>query len=207
MSEYILETITHKQHTIEILPDEDAENPRNDENVGTMICFHSRYTLGDKHNYTDADDLHSRLSADFGDSPIVLPLYLYDHGGITMRCSSFSCSWDSGQVGYIVCSRKKAIYEWGKNRFTKAIQKKAVSYMQSEVSSYDLYLTGGYVGFRIKDKSDTIIDSCWGFDDQSYAIKEAKSIIDYTVKSAWEKRQKLLKSFIKNHVPLYARSF
>jgi hypothetical protein len=32
---------------------------------------------------------------------VILPLYLYDHGGITISCSPFSCPWDSGQVGWI----------------------------------------------------------------------------------------------------------
>jgi hypothetical protein len=32
---------------------------------------------------------------------VVLPLYLYDHSGLTISTSPFSCRWDSGQVGYI----------------------------------------------------------------------------------------------------------
>ena len=27
------------------------DNPRNWDNIGTMVCFHSRYDLGDKHYY------------------------------------------------------------------------------------------------------------------------------------------------------------
>ena len=35
------------------------------------------------------------------DKVFYLPLYLYDHSGITMSTGSFCDSWDSGQVGFI----------------------------------------------------------------------------------------------------------
>lgn len=42
-----------------------------------------------------------------------LPLYLYDHSGITMSTTTFSCPWDSGRVGMIFCSHEEAVKEWG----------------------------------------------------------------------------------------------
>lgn len=44
---------------------------------------------------------------------IILPLYLYDHGGITISTRPFSCPWDSGQVGYIYASKDKFRKETG----------------------------------------------------------------------------------------------
>ena len=38
------------------------------------------------------------------DGMVILPLYLYDHSGITMNTCGFSCPWDSGQVGWIYAS-------------------------------------------------------------------------------------------------------
>jgi len=40
---------------------------------------------------------------------VILPLYLYDHGGITMNTGGFSCRWDSGQVGWIYASKESLI--------------------------------------------------------------------------------------------------
>lgn len=37
---------------------------------------------------------------------IFMPLFLYDHSGITMNTCGYSCRWDSGQVGYIYTDRK-----------------------------------------------------------------------------------------------------
>jgi hypothetical protein len=39
---------------------------------------------------------------------VVLPVYIYDHSGITLNTTGFSCPWDSGQVGWIVCDLDKA---------------------------------------------------------------------------------------------------
>lgn len=53
---------TQKPYTLVILPDDDPINPREDrDNFGRMICFHSRYTLGDEHQYKDSDELFREL--------------------------------------------------------------------------------------------------------------------------------------------------
>ena len=49
-----------------------------------------------EHVYTDLTK--SGGTAELNSVAIVQPLYLYDHGGITMNTTGFSCSWDSGQV-------------------------------------------------------------------------------------------------------------
>jgi len=204
--ETIFETLKHKNYTIDIVQDIDAPNPRTEyDNVGKMICFHRRYSLGDKHNYSSPDDLQSRILSDFGPSPVILSLYLYDHSGITMRTSPFSCPWDSGKVGIIVCSRKTAIKEWGKKVFSPAVKEKALNYLESEVIVYDKYLTGQFCGYVIKDKTGTTIDSCWAYEDSVYAISEAKNHIDCLVKSALDKRIVQLKAFIRNRVPFESR--
>jgi len=45
--------------TAVILRDSDPINPREWDNVGSMICWHSRYNLGDTHNYTDSMEFAS----------------------------------------------------------------------------------------------------------------------------------------------------
>jgi len=50
--------------TAVILHDPDPYNPRDSdyqENLGTMICWHRRYNLGDKHNFSDAQELATAL--------------------------------------------------------------------------------------------------------------------------------------------------
>ena len=73
---------------------------------------------------------------------LMLPLYLYDHSGITMNTTGFSCPWDSGQVGWIYASKENALREFGGKSFTAATRKKAEDCMRGEVECYDSYLRG-----------------------------------------------------------------
>lgn len=183
-------------HELHIVYDSDPDSPRNWDNLGTMICVHSRYNLGDVHYkskleclqhiatsleiteiindldvyeevYEDEEQLEDWIKSreDF----VILPLYLYDHSGITMSTSSFSCRWDSGQVGYIYCSTDKILKEYGNTNIDTL--SKVESNLKSEVEIYDQYLTGDVYGFKLykvetcdKGHKDLdFLDSCYGF--------------------------------------------
>ena len=48
---------TMPPYTLVLREDIDAESPRETcDNLGTMVCFHSKYRIGDKHNYSSPDD-------------------------------------------------------------------------------------------------------------------------------------------------------
>ena len=40
-----------KKYELKIVQDTDPESPRTWDNLGTMVCFHKRYELGDKTDY------------------------------------------------------------------------------------------------------------------------------------------------------------
>lgn len=173
-----LETIEHRHHTIKIyLDDEPHGSPRDWSILGTMTCFHRRYCLGDKHEYT-VEDLQELV-----DRPDVfsLPLYLYDHSGITMRTTPFGCRWDSGQVGYIWVTKEKVRQEFEVKRVTQKIEEKALKFLRDEVYMYDLHIRGEIYGYVVEDENGEHIDSCWGFygDPHEYMVEEAKGNIDY----------------------------
>lgn len=171
---------TYKKFTIELIQDENSESPREWDNLGTMYCFHRRYSLGDKHDL-DTDEVKEIFNDD--KNYVSLPLYLYDHGGITMSTSSFSCRWDSGQVGIIAVSREKIFKEYGKKYLTKKLRDQIISYLVGEVKTYDQYLTGDVYGYQITDSEDNVRDSCWGFYGTENALDQARSQIDYYVKT------------------------
>ena len=183
-------------HELHIVYDSDPDSPRIWDNLGTMICVHSRYNLGDVH-YESKLECLQHIAASLGITEIIndldmyeevyedeeqlqdwinsredfvmLPLYLYDHGGITMSTSSFSCRWDSGQVGYIYCSTDKILKEYGNTNIDTL--SKVESNLKSEVETYDQYLTGDVYGFKLYkvetcDKGHKHLDflnSCYGF--------------------------------------------
>ena len=90
----------------------------------------------------------------------MLPLYLYDHSGITMSTSPFSCPWDSGQVGWIYCTPDAISKNFGS--LSKENIEKAISILEAEVKCYDRFLCGDCYGFRLYEGGEEL-DSCWGF--------------------------------------------
>lgn len=202
-------------NTLNIYHDDGAANPREDyDHLGTMVCFHRRYTLGDKHDHSSVSDAllsilneHATMeqlkyivkntlrelsgskvryiierngapcknvkrardywydmlvdcleyaeirSCDLPDNVIALPLYLYDHGGITMKTSPFSCIFDSGLVGFIYAIE-------GTEGMTR---KQITDCLIAEVKEYDSYLTGEVYYYVVTDTDGNFVDSCGGF--------------------------------------------
>ena len=158
MSEHILE-----KQGVRIYIDEDPQNPRTEwDNITRMICFHSRYTLGDKHDYQHEDyaswyDLEQAIRKQ--EKPAALEsLYMYDHSGLTIRTTPFNCPWDSGQIGFVLVTMETARKEFGAKRRSPTLIKRCLDMIEAEVRTYDQYLRGEVYGY-VNENND---DSCWG---------------------------------------------
>ena len=172
-------------YNVEIHQDENPEDPREWDNLGMMVCFHKRYNLGDKHNYRSQNfngwsELKKQIIKDH--NPVaIIPLYLYDHSGITINTTGFSnidsARWDWGQIGFAFIPRDEFLKEFEKKRVTKTLKEKANEILLSEVQTYNQYLTGEVYGYVIKDiETEEVKESCWGFFGLEYVEKEATSI-------------------------------
>lgn len=184
----------YKGFDIWLEPDEDAESPREYDNLGTMVCFHRRYNLGDKHSlsanmFVGWDEVEGYLRNE-KHAVLVLPLYLYDHSGLRIKVGSFDgllpqghAEFDSGMVGFIYVSREKLLAEYGGSRVSKKKLADAEKVLRSEVAVYDTYLRGGFVGYVV-EKDGEHIDSCWGIDDPTYALTCAREAVDAEIAKA-----------------------
>lgn len=172
---------------IEVGVDESPSNPREWDNVGKMVCFHGRYRLGDKHEYRHEDyngwqEMKKAIVKE-EDVVAIFPLYLYDHSGITISTSPFSCRWDSGQVGWIYATRKDVREAYGVKKVTKQIVEKVEQCLQSEVKTYDGYISGEVYEYRVYkidvcDKGHKHLElenSVGGYYNLGECIEEAKS--------------------------------
>lgn len=196
LKESVVHEETYKGYTIKLIHDHDPESPRDCDNVGTMVCWHPRYGLGDEQPKCSPEEYMGNLSSNDDELRkkfIILPLYLYEHSGITMSTGSFSCPWDSGQVGFIYCTLEKALEEWG--GADEEARAKATACMESEVKAYASYLEGDVVGWSVEDPDGVDVESVWGYypdDSQGYEnrwrgpINEAKHSIDHHIEKANE---------------------
>lgn len=206
-----VETEVYKGYTINIAYDMDPESPREWDNITVMHCCHTEYNLGDEQynlrREADKEDWVAMLKQVKRNGDIVLPLYIFDHSGITVSLTPFSCRWDSGQVGYVIVPRKKMIEEFNKKNFTPALKKKALEIAENEVKTYDMFLRGDVYGYEIEDSEGESIDSCWGYFGSDYTdlLNEAQSVIDNHIERERKEHQKKLKAQIKGKTPLEKR--
>jgi hypothetical protein len=170
--------------------DENPESPRTDrDNFGKMIIF-SRSLTGDKHDYK-FDDYNSwnEMKEDIIEKEnvgVILPLYKYEHGGITISTSPFSCTFDSGQVGWTFCTKE----EMESNFITHSGQdneERSEVILKGEVETFNQYLQGdifGYKVFQVQtcDKGYTHeeeLDSCWGYYGEDECMTEGLSVMKW----------------------------
>ncbi|QFT60694.1 hypothetical protein FIU94_17820 (plasmid) [Sulfitobacter sp. THAF37] len=183
----------HRGHTIKIYHDPDAESPREWSNLGTLICWHRRYRLGDSHSFDSPEAFLRDLSGISAQSDlsmdqlrdraerksVLLPVFLYDHSGLAMNTIGFHCPWDSGQVGYVYVTLEAVRTEFGVNRVTKALREKAEDILRAEIVSYDAYLGGRVYGYVIERDGEEV-DACWGFvgDYETGSLSEARAVVN-----------------------------
>ena len=184
-----IEQTTYKDYLISIDYDSDPSNPREWDNFGTMVCFHNKYTLGDKHDIQSPDfsswsEVRDYIEAELG-GLVILPLFLYDHSGISMSVGApraQHASWDSGQVGFIYCTDGDMVA----SGVTSLDQ--AETLLKWEVQAYNRYLTGDIYTYRIEKQvtcdhcQHTVtdfVDSAGGWDSTDDAMREAIQVVDY----------------------------
>jgi len=178
-----IEEKTIGKYKIEIIPDTEPWDPRSDDNLGTMVCFSSRYNWGDKHDFPDPDQFAIFVAIN-RDKIITLPLYVYVHSGTTMNTTGFSCRFDSWCCGRIYVTKARVREEYGWKRVSKKRIAQIEDYLKGEVQTYDQYLTGDVYGYRITDtETEEEVDSVWGYYGDEYCMTEAVAVAQHLMKS------------------------
>jgi len=181
-----------KKFELEIVQDTDPESPRTWDNLGTMVCFHKRYELGDKTDYRTEDydsweELKEGIIKNEGEV-VILPLYLYDHSGITISTSPFGCNWDSGQIGWVFIDEKQLQYITGDSSGHNETNLEEI--IDSDVKTYDQYITGEVYRYTIYEietcslghEHKNYVEGCGGYFGEEECESEGKSVIQHLEK-------------------------
>lgn len=236
------------KYQIGIWNDDNPQDPRDNDNLGTMACWHRGYELGDEQIRdveewlismagVESNELYERMTArslweslseKINEKYIIMPLFLYEHSGMTMSTSPFSCKWDSGQVGFIYYDRSRNdtegyTAEWlAKYHEGKSMDEAIESRLESEVELYASYLEGDVYGYEIFRPGKEVElgngeDSTWGFFgynewENNGLLDDAIPAIEQDVKERLEKKQSQLRNhyrdmkwWIRNKLPLHYR--
>ena len=204
-----METLNYKGFDIEITDEDYPESPREQwDNLGSIIAWHRNYNLSDKGiDFAEPEDFEDWLK----DNPsIVLPVYMYDHSGISLSTGQFSCPWDSGQLGWIFVTKEKIREEYGVKRITNKLKGKVIKVLRQEIETYSQYCEGRVYGFIVETDDGEHIGSCYGFYGEDWEdnglLEYAQDDIDCYISTQKENRAKQLKAWIKNKVSLLKRT-
>ena len=170
-----------------------AFDPREDDNLSVMVCFHKKYKLGDDHDYKaddfdSWDEMEKKITGD-EDPLIIKPLYLYDHSGITIKTSPFGDRWDSGQVGFVYVRKQDVRDNFFIKRCGQAIKERADVLLEGEVEMYDKYIRGDAYGYEILRvttdeygiEHETGIERCGAYLDEEQCLFDGIAVLEWFV--------------------------
>lgn len=156
----ILERIIKNNLTGTIEQDLEPQNPRTEiEQLARLILWHNRYKIGDEHSFTP-EEFKEMMKEKEG---LYVPVYMYEHSGITISTTPFSCRWDSGQIGWAYMT-KEIIDDWYDGDDAKARES-----IEGEIKEYDAYLRGDIYMITIKDEKGDIVECIGGHNGFDYA--------------------------------------
>jgi hypothetical protein len=195
-----IEELKYKGLDIKIYPDDSDQSPDEWGDEGLfLVAYHRdfwvvRDKIATKDEVAEAlknvkDPLRKKYHL-FG-------LEAYIHSGVALALvgeGNFpDRRWDVSYLGAVFVSKE----EWKR-------KDKARKAAEGLIETWNTYLSGGVVGFKV-EKNEEHIDSCWGYYDINDAINEAKSSVDSYIKTEMKKHSEKLKSYIKTGTPLIYR--
>lgn len=177
-----LRTENYKDHMISIHVDDSPEDPREFSGVGTMVAFHSKYALGDPtdisiDDFESFEEMEKHIKEELG-GLVILPLYVYDHGGLAMRTKPFCSTFDSGQVGFIYATREGINKIYGDNEPEEHLKAAQVC-LEMEVTIYNEYLLGDVYGYEVT--GPLCNEDCWGFYGADSMMLDVAANIDLAI--------------------------
>ena len=138
--------------------DPDPINPHDDCGVIELVTTNNRYFSGDIITSDPENELHvcDSLNQDY----VALPLYLLAHGDSSISTRPFNDPWDSGQIGYAICTKENVVSTYGTD---KNWQENGRKLIRQEIDTYDRYLRGETFVYDVYEY-DPITNS-WGYSD------------------------------------------
>lgn len=130
----------------------------------TFYNFHRSFRVAktDIEATGDYSSAYEELIEELGQDIYFCPVYMYDHGGRTVKTTPFSCHWDSGLAGYFFYTEAEA-REMYPGTEGSELFKRVQELLEIQVKLLDNILTGEVYEFRVIDDAGNIVDSCSGF--------------------------------------------
>lgn len=170
---HTIETAQHAGRTVNVYIDDDPQNPRTEYDCASLIVhWHRRYDFGRRVSSETTEETIREWAADRADVILaILPLFLYDHGGLVLRCGAFGDPFDSGQVGFVYIDKKTSDTMGYEDLSTAEYE----AILRQEIQTYNHYLSGEVYGYEVVGAAGDVLESCGGFvGDAKFCMSEGK---------------------------------
>ena len=181
--------------------DADADNPRECDNLGTILIAPSKsHWIANRDSAVDTsipfgnspyehwDNIRrEQLKLKKSDIAIVYPITKYEHGFISLSLG-YKQGWDYTISGFIYITKETLRKCYGVDRITKSIIERAKNCLQAELDLLTSWLNGDCYGWCIKEYALTddgldweevdTLDSCWGYFDKEQALDDMQNMLN-----------------------------
>jgi hypothetical protein len=168
--------------------------------VGTLLTWHRKYDWSDECDERSSDPFDTMIrlvqkrdrffNADdekwdcfVGDALrhevqrlmekyyVTVPVFMYEHSGVSLSTAPFSCIWDSGQIGFIFADKLDRMLENTATEWTDDLQKKTIGLLESEINILDQYVSGQVYGFICEETEEEEPDERdWDYSAECYGF-------------------------------------
>lgn len=193
---FAITTTDGRKLRLVIEEDEFSEDPREFDNLGTMLCCYPGYHLGDYNSNKETEEQLMEICRKYGksdeeidemtfseevqfilnqDNICGLPLYITDHSGISMQTYRFD-AWDSSLVGLIFVEKDFYLAQTCL-KDEEGWKEKAKETLKSEVETYSDFLEGNVYMWTLYEPTVVIRQSMDG-KELSRKIDEEGEMVD-----------------------------
>lgn len=193
---FAITTTDGRKLRLVIEEDEFSEDPREFENLGTMLCCYPEYHLGDCNSNKETEEQLVEICRKYGksdeeidemtfaeeirfildqDDICGLPLYITDHSGISMQTYRFD-AWDSSFVGLIFVEKDFYLAQTCL-KDEEGWKEKAKETLKGEVKIYSDFLEGNVYMWTLYEPTIVIRQSMNG-KELSRKIDEEGEMVD-----------------------------
>lgn len=193
---FAITTTDGRRLRLVIEQDQFSDDPRSWDNLGTMLCCHRDYQLGDCNSNRETEEQLSEICRKYGksdeeidemtfgeeirfilDQPDIcgMPLWLYNHSGISISTGR-RCPWDSSFIGLIFVEKDFYLAQTcikDEENWKEAAKKT----LEGEIETYSDFLEGNVYQWTLYEPTVVIRQTMDG-KELSREIDEEGEMID-----------------------------
>ncbi len=193
---FAITTTDGRKLRLVIEQDQFSEDPRSWDNIGTMLCCHRDYQLGDCNSNEQTEEQLAEICRKYGksdeeidkmtfseevqfilnqDDICGLPLWLYDHSGISISTAR-QCQFDSSFIGLIFVEKDFYLAQMCLKDET-GWKEKAKKTLEGEIETYSDFLEGNVYMWTLYEPTVVITQTMDG-KELSREIGEEGEMVD-----------------------------